>query len=114
MERVEHLFAGVAVADFDRARAWYERLLGRPPDLVPHEREVAWRLTDTGWIYVVEDPDRRGGDLLTLLVDDLDRVVSDLAARGLAVGEIETIPDKVRRVAIEDPEGNRIAFGQTA
>jgi predicted enzyme related to lactoylglutathione lyase len=77
-------------------------------------RDEVGRLTDTGWIYVVEDPERRGGDLLTLLVDDLERVVAELAARGLAVGEIETIPDKVRRVAIEDPEGNRIAFGQRA
>jgi hypothetical protein len=27
---INHLFAGVAVADYDSALAWYERLLGRP------------------------------------------------------------------------------------
>lgn len=45
-----HVFAGLAAADHDRARAWYERLLGRPPDLVPNENEAAWQLAGTGWI----------------------------------------------------------------
>jgi hypothetical protein len=32
---VTHLFAGVAVAGYDPAIAWYQRLLGRPQDVVP-------------------------------------------------------------------------------
>src|SRR5438128_2237071 len=53
-----HVFAGVAVADFPGAAAWYERLLGRPPDLVPNWNEVAWQITETGWIYIVGDSTR--------------------------------------------------------
>ena len=32
------LFAGVPVADYDAARPWYERLFGRAPDMLPHDR----------------------------------------------------------------------------
>ncbi|MCW2631729.1 MAG: hypothetical protein JWR88_691 [Pseudonocardia sp.] len=50
---ITELFAGIPVSDFATAREWYERLIGRPPDLVPHDAEAAWRLAaTTGWIYV--------------------------------------------------------------
>src|SRR5207237_561614 len=69
---VTHVFAGIPVAHRDAAVGWYERLVGRPPDLVPNDDEAAWRLTETGWMYVVADPGRVGSALHTLLVDDLD------------------------------------------
>jgi catechol 2,3-dioxygenase-like lactoylglutathione lyase family enzyme len=99
-----HVFAGIPVADFDAARAWYEELLGRPADLVPHESEVAWQMTDSGWIYVVQDADRAGRALVTVLVDDLDALSLD--------GESETVPGKFRNTVVTDPEGNRIQFAQ--
>ncbi|HEX2103314.1 MAG TPA: VOC family protein [Solirubrobacteraceae bacterium] len=106
------LFAGVPVADLDAARGWYERLLGRPPDLVPNASEVAWQLAEAGWIYVVTDAERAGRALLTLIVDDLDGLLGALAGRGLAAGPVETLGNGVRRTEIADPEGNRIAFGE--
>jgi PhnB protein len=39
------LFAGIPVAGYADARAWYERLFGRPPDLIPNENEAAWQLS---------------------------------------------------------------------
>jgi hypothetical protein len=57
--RVNHVFAGIPVADFVVVRAWYERLFGGQPDLVPHDAEAAWRLAgDLCWVYVVADPVR--------------------------------------------------------
>ncbi|MEA2131300.1 MAG: hypothetical protein QOJ85_4191 [Solirubrobacteraceae bacterium] len=112
---ITEAFAGIAVADFDAARPWYERLFGRPPDMVPHEREAVWQLTPGGWIYVVADPDRAGSGLLTLLVDDLDAQVAELAARGIDPGDVETFAaGAMRRAVIVDPEGNRITFGAPA
>jgi hypothetical protein len=32
---VTHVFAGVAVADYESAPTWYQRLTGRPPDVIP-------------------------------------------------------------------------------
>jgi catechol 2,3-dioxygenase-like lactoylglutathione lyase family enzyme len=104
------LFAGVPVADIASARAWYERLLGRPPDLIPNENEVAWQLAEAGWIYVVGDPARAGRTLLTLIVDDLDLELARLAERGVAAGPIAE--GAVRKLEIADPDGNKITFGQ--
>lgn len=106
------VFAGLAVADIEPARGWYERLFGRPADILPHDREAVWQLAEGGWVYVVEDADRVGKGLLTLLVDDLEAELSELAERGLEPGPIDIIPGAVRKAAIVDPDGNRITFGQ--
>src|SRR3954454_19385590 len=100
-----HVFAGIPVADYPAAAAWYERLFGRPADMHPHDREAVWRFTETGWIYVVEDPERAGRALVTLLVDDLAPLVEGLAERGLRSGPIDELPESSRRVAMADPEG---------
>ena len=109
---VSYLFAGIPVAHYDAARPWYERLIGRAPDMLPHDREAAWQLSETGWIYVVADAARAGRALVTLLVDDLDTHVAELAERGIVVEAIETVPGKFRRTAVVDPEGNRVVFAQ--
>jgi catechol 2,3-dioxygenase-like lactoylglutathione lyase family enzyme len=109
---ITHCFAGVPVSDFRSARSWYERLFGRAPDLVPHENEVAWQVVGAGWVYVVRDADRAGRALLTLLVDDLELQIAELAERGLATSEIETLPGKARKAVIADPDGNSVTFAQ--
>jgi catechol 2,3-dioxygenase-like lactoylglutathione lyase family enzyme len=106
------VFAGIHVADLDAARAWYERFAGRPPDLIPNDDEVAWRFTDSGWIYVVRDAERAGTAAVTLLVDDLGERLAGLAERDIESGELETYANGVRHVVITDPEGNTIAFGE--
>lgn len=109
---VTHVFAGIPVAHRDAAAGWYERLIGRPPDLVPNDDEAAWRLTETGWIYIVVDAGRTGSALSTLLVDDLDAFLAGLAERGITTSRVETIADAVRRTVVTDPDGNRLQVGQ--
>ena len=91
---------------------WYERLAGRPPDLIPNDDEAAWRLTDTGWIYVIADPARAGSALHTLLVEDIDAFLGGLAERGIASGPVETMDGGVRHAYVTDPDGNRLQVGQ--
>ena len=109
---MNHVFAGIAVSDLDAGLAWWERLLGRPPDMRPNDSEACWQLTDSGWIYVVGDSTRAGKALLTLLVDDLDDRIAEFAERGLAPLRIDTLPNLVRKATITDPEGNQITLGQ--
>ncbi len=109
---ITYAFTGVPVADYETALAWYERLIGRPPDVTPTEGEAMWELTERGWMYLVRDADRSGKGLLTLLVDELRAHLAELRERGLAPGPIDTVPGAVRRAAITDPEGNRITFGE--
>ena len=104
------LFAGIPVTDIATGRAWYERLLGRPPDLFPHDKEVCWQLAGDGWIYVVEDEARAGRGLLTLIVDDLDAEVAPIEERGLLPDARAEGPP--RKAEFIDPDGNRVTLGQ--
>jgi len=107
---VDVLFAGVAVADIEAAVAWYDHLLGRPADIVVRHDEVMWRITDAGWLYLVEDPRRAGHAVVTLAVADLDATIAEIEDRGLASAPIETIAGAGRKAAVVDPEGNMITF----
>jgi predicted enzyme related to lactoylglutathione lyase len=107
-----YVFASIPVADLDAAVGWYESLLGRAPDLIPNEIEAAWQLTETGWIYVVVDPNRAGSALHTLLVEHLDAFLAELAERGVLAAPVEIIGDGVRRTTVVDPDGNRLNVGQ--
>jgi predicted enzyme related to lactoylglutathione lyase len=104
----------VPVAGLDAALVWYERLFGRPPDMRPHPGEACWRASGDGWVYVIEDANRAGHGLLTLIVEDLDAVLAGLAARGVEAGPVEPVGDHGRKAALDDPEGNRVSFAQVA
>jgi catechol 2,3-dioxygenase-like lactoylglutathione lyase family enzyme len=105
------LFAGLPVGDIAAARDWYGRLLGAEPDFLPHDEEAVWRVAG-GWVYVVVDPDRVGRGLVTILVDDLDAQLGEVAARGIEVGEVEELSNGTRTAKVTDPDGNQIQFGQ--
>jgi hypothetical protein len=107
-----HLFAGIPVSDRALAGDWYERLLGRTPDLVPNEVEACWQVNDGGWIYFVVDADRAGTALHTLLVEDLDAVLAGLAARGIEPGPVELVGGAVAQSIVSDPDGNRLKLAQ--
>jgi predicted enzyme related to lactoylglutathione lyase len=109
---IEYVFAGLAVTRLDAAIDWYERLLGKPPDMRPNEREATWQVTETASVYVVADEDRAGQSAVTMFVDDLDAELDGIARRGIAVGEIETAPGLFRRVKISDPAGNAIQLAE--
>ena len=109
---ITEFFAGIAVADFGAMLALYERLMGKPPDFFPHESEAVWRVTEHAWLYVVADAERAGKALLTILVDDLDDQVAQLAVRGLEPTKRETYSNGVRKVTYRDPDGNEIGVGQ--
>jgi catechol 2,3-dioxygenase-like lactoylglutathione lyase family enzyme len=104
------LFAGIRVRDLTAARAWYERLLGEP-SFFPNATEVVWTVAEHRSLYIQEDRRGAGGALVTLFVDDLDGVVSEIGARGLEPAERETYSNGVRKATYRDDDGNEIGFG---
>jgi hypothetical protein len=46
----------------------------------------------------------------TILVDDLDAMVADIAVRGIDPAERETYSNGVRKATYRDPDGNDIGF----
>ena len=105
------LFAGMRVRDFAAARAWYERLLRAEPSFLPHDTEAVWLLGEQHAVYILEDPPGAGHGLVTIIVDDLDALVAEIAARGIEPDERETYPGKARKAIYHDADGNEIGFG---
>jgi hypothetical protein len=107
---LDHLFAGLRVREFAKARKWYEQLLGEPTFL-PHATEAVWTLAEGRSLFVVEDADRAGHCVVTIFVGDLDARVAEIAARGLDPDERLTYSNGVRKAVYRDLDGNELGFG---
>ena len=105
------LFAGVPVSDYEAAKPWYERLLGAEPAFIPHATEAVWELAEHRFLYIVQDAERAGRAVQTIMVDDLDARVADIASRGIEPDERVTYPGKARKTIYRDADGNEISFG---
>ena len=104
------LFAGIPVSDYSAARSWYERLLGAEPAFEPHDTECVWELTEQGFVYINEDPERAGRAVMTILVPDLDAAVEAIASRGIEPAKEETYSNGVRKTTFRDADGNEIGY----
>lgn len=107
---MEVLFASVPVTDLPAAIFWYEQLFGRPPDIVPNQNEVMWQVTEAGWLYVLQDPERAGRTVVTISVSSLLETVEVLARRGIRPGPIEAVGDSGRKSTWIDSDGNAISL----
>jgi catechol 2,3-dioxygenase-like lactoylglutathione lyase family enzyme len=107
---IDHVLAVVPVTDIEKARQWYEVLLGRTEDNHPMDTLVEWRVTESGWLQVFYDPERAGSTLLNFAVGDVEAHAAELAARGVALDEIQQANKGVRTAGVTDPDGNRITF----
>src|SRR5579872_5903981 len=105
-----YAFAGLLVSNRDQAMDWYERLFGKPPDFLPNDAEAVWRVADTASVYVLADPARAGGGIVTLVVDNLDAHRVDLSGRGITLGAVETVGEAGRKSTVIDPDGNAVSF----
>ena len=111
---ITSVLAVVVVADAQAATPWYERVLGKPADNTPMPSLAEWRLASGGWVQVVSDAGQPGASMLTLEVDDLDATMAELAARDIAVTEMD-LPnrtDSLRLAQVTDPDGNVVTFAQ--
>lgn len=105
------LFAGIPVADYATALAWYEQLLGAAPAFFPNEIEAVWQLAEHRFVYIVQQPEHAGHTRLTVFVDDLDALVAQIAERGIDAVAWENHPNGVRKITYRDPDGNEIGLG---
>jgi hypothetical protein len=70
-----------------------------------------WELAEHRLVYIVQRPEHAGHALHTVIVDDLDTRVAELAQRGLTPANQETYANGVRKITYADPDGNEIAYG---
>ncbi len=105
------LFAGIPVSDLEKAKEWYSRLLGAEPSFLPNDDEAVWSLAENRHVYVLLDPERAGGGLVTLFVEDWDGIVESIAERGVEPAKKETYSNGVRKATFHDADGNEVGFG---
>jgi hypothetical protein len=105
------LFAGIPVSSFATAQPWYEQLFGNEPSFLPHETEAVWELAPHRFVFIVEDGARAGSAIPTVMVDDLETLVTKIAARGIEPAEREAYGTGARKAIYRDADGNEIGFG---
>ena len=108
------LFAGIPVTDFDRSLQWFRQLLGSEPSFYPNDREAVWEVGLHRYVYFEVLPERAGGSLSMLMVEDIDATVAEIAARGLEPLRVERYEAGMRKVVYQDPDGNEFSFGGTS
>ena len=109
---ITYVFAGLVVANRDQAAAWYERLLGRPPDFLPNDAEVVWQLADTASVYLLADADRAGRGVTALVVDDLDASLAALRGQGAEVMGEAQYEAVYRLCSLRGPAGIIVALAR--
>jgi len=105
------LFAGIPVGDYERAVAWYERLLGSAPSFLPNDTEAVWELAPNRYVFIEVRPEHAGHAMHTIFVDDFDARLQEMAGRGIEPTEQETYSNGVRKATYRDPDGNEFGVG---
>jgi hypothetical protein len=108
--KIEVAFTGVPVSELRRGQDFFERLLGKPPDVLVNENEVMWQVAEAAWLYVVVDPTRAGHALAAVSVPDLDVALEELASRAIEPSMIEQPGPSARKATVFDPDGNSVAI----
>ncbi len=99
---IKHVLAVVPVSDIDRSEQWYASLFGRPADNNPMPTLVEWQVLPGAWVQVFSDPERAGRGLLNFAVDDLEKHLAEIGARGIA-----SEADRRRQQGRADVDGDR-------
>ena len=108
IQRIGNVF--YRVADMNAAVEFYESVLGLRLKFRDGDNWAAFDVA--GLTLALEggaEPDNGGGATVSLRVDGLDELVSQLQDRGAIVGEIVTGPHE-RRADLTDPSGNHLVL----
>lgn len=102
----------VRVSNIKEGQEWYETLLNKQPDFIPHDGFAEWELLPGCWLQVAQGPLTEGNGPLRLGVTNIeaerDRLVEELNIDGF---EIHSRPEvSVKWGTFADPWGNRLGF----
>jgi predicted enzyme related to lactoylglutathione lyase len=109
---IDNAIASMAVKDLKTAIAWYEQLLGKPPDSLPMPEVAEWKFPRGGWLQVNQLPERAGHGSCTLAVSSIAEMTASVENLGIDTSQ-RTSGEKVKTLMITDPDGNHIAFAET-
>ncbi|MCD5322160.1 MULTISPECIES: VOC family protein [Pontibacillus] len=100
------------VSDMKEGQEWYETLLNKKPDFIPHEGFAEWELIPGCWLQVAEGTLTEGNGPLRLGVTDIeserDRLVEHLHIDRFDIHSRSEVP--VKWGTFSDPWGNQLGF----
>ncbi len=70
-----------------------------------------WEIAVHRWVFIEQRPEHAGHSMHTILVDDLDAFVAQIADRGIEPSNWEPYPNGMRKAIYHDPDGNEFGFG---
>jgi catechol 2,3-dioxygenase-like lactoylglutathione lyase family enzyme len=118
--------AAVAVSDMDRAREFYEGMLGLAVSIDSGDN-VQYRCAEGTVFHVYLSPEHAGKSTATLVgwgVNDVERVVDELTSRGVTFERydegpiitdergIATFEGDAKVAYFKDPDGNTLSIAQ--
>jgi hypothetical protein len=103
--------AVLPVVDHAGAVAWYQKWIGRAPDVEPMEGVAEWQVAENAWIQVSADPTPAGKSTVVVGVVDIDTQRADCAAAGVTIGDVDDY-GFIKTAEAIDPAGNKILFIQ--
>lgn len=97
------------VTDFEDGLRWYQLLLGREPDFIPHKGFAEWELVPGSWLQLAEGTPTKGSGPLRLGVQDLNGLLKQLQrVNGVEIHRREGVP--VKWCTFDDPWGNKLGL----
>ncbi|WBL16764.1 VOC family protein [Sutcliffiella sp. NC1] len=102
----------VRVSNLKEGQKWYETLLNRKPDFIPHEGFAEWELLPGCWLQVAEGTPADGSGPLRFGVSNIeaerDRLVKMLKVPSFDIHSRPEVP--VKWGTFTDPWGNQLGF----
>lgn len=68
---IYEIIVQVRVTDIKEGQKWYQTLLNKEPDFIPHEGFTEWELIPGGWLQVAEGLPNEGSGPIRLGVIDI-------------------------------------------
>lgn len=102
----------IRVPDVKEGQKWYETLLNRAPDFIPHEGFAEWELIPKCWLQVAEGTPANESGPIRLGVINIEemreRLVTELKIEQFELCSREEVP--VKWGTFSDPWGNRLGL----
>src|SRR5690606_11236394 len=102
----------VRVRDFDKGLHWYQLLLNKKPDFIPHDGFAEWELVPGSWLQLAEGEPADGSGPLRLGVTNLEEYIGKLKDElGVKEVSVHTRPEvPVKWCPFSDPWGNLLGL----
>jgi predicted enzyme related to lactoylglutathione lyase len=111
---VRGLTLAIHVGEREQALAFYCALIGRDPDMGPDPDFYEWEISPGAWLQLATGrvEIKPSSFRVRLKVDDIDKAVEILRAKGFEPGPIKRLPGLVTFANLTDPWGNPLGVYQ--